>query len=243
MAFPITLHPLDRASGSATYTSPSSKLTILSAVNGPLEVPRRSDELPTSLLMGVNIRPHDGVAMVQERHLEELVRKTLQAVVLVKDYPRHLLQVVLQILRAERTAEEGSSVGDGYLGVLCGLLNAASLGVLDAAVGMKEVFVASLVGVSKDGKVVAEPGMQDRSVCRSLHVFCFGGKGGLLLSESEGRFSIHEWEKAMAVAREACLGSSLDVEMNGKTMRQTLLQGVRTKLENRIAMDHTWRAG
>ena len=243
MALPTTLHPLHRASGSATYTSPSSNLTILSAVNTPLEVSRRSDELPTSLLIEVNVRPHDGVGMVKERHLEELVRKTLQTVVLVEEYPRYLMQVGLQILRAERTAEEGSSVEDGYLGVLCGLLNAASLGVLDAAVAMKEVFVAILLGVSKDGKIAVEPTMRDRGACSSLHVFCFGGKGSLLLSESEGRFGIDEWEKVQAVAKEACLGSGLDVEMNGKAARQTLLQGVRAKLENRIALDQRWRAG
>ena len=243
MALPSTLHPLHRASGSATYTSPSSNLTILSAVNFPLEVPRRSDELPTSLLIDVNVRPHDGVGMVKERHLEELVKRTLQAVVLVEDYPRCLMQVGLQILRAERTAEEGFSVSDGYLGVLCGLLNAASLGALDAAVGMREVFVAVLIGVGRDGEVVAEPQVKDMGRCRSRHVFCFGGKSGLLLSESEGRFNIDEWEKAQAMAMQICLGSGSDVEMNGSDARQSLLQGVREKLQQRVEMDQRWRGG
>lgn len=243
MALPTTLHPLHRASGSATYTSPASNLTILSAVNFPLEVPRRSDELPTSLLIEVNVRPHDGVGMVKERHLEELVRKTLQAVVLVEDYPRCLMQVGLQVLRAERTAEEGSSVSDGYQGVLCGLLNATSLGALDAAVGMKEVFVAVLVGVKRTGEVVTEPGMKDRSSCRSLHVFCFGGKSGLLLCESEGRFDMDEWEKAQTSAKQICLGLGSDVEMNGSLTGQTLLQSVRGKLEQRVVTDQRWRGG
>ena len=243
MALPTTLHPLHRASGSATYTSSTSNLTILGVVNFPLEVPRRSDEIPTELLIEVNVRPHDGIGMVKERHLEELVRKTLQAVVLIEDHPRCLLQVGLQILRAERTAEEGSSVTDGYLGTLCGLLNAAGLGVLDAAVGMREVFVAVFVGVSAEGTVLVEPRMRDRGSCRSLHAFCFGGKGGLLLAESEGRFNLGEWEQAQAVAKKVCLGSGPDAEMNGTTTRQILLQGVRGKLEERIAMDQRWRGG
>jgi exosome complex component RRP46 len=243
MALPTALHPLHRASGSATYTSPTSHLTILSAVNFPLEVPRRSDELPTSLLIEVNVRPHDGVGMVKERHLEELVRKTLQAVVLVEDYPRCLMQVGLQVLRAERATEEGNSVADGYLGVLCGLLNAASFGALDAAVGMREVFVAVLIGVGRSGEVVAEPGMKDRSTCKSMHLFCFGGKSGLLLSESEGRFNMEDWEKAHGLAQQVCLGAGSDVEMNGSSTGQTLLQGVRGRIEQRVGMDQRWRGG
>lgn len=243
MALPTTLHPLRRASGSATYTSPTSHLTILSAVNFPLEVPRRSDEIPTSLLIEVNVRPHDGVGMVKERHLEELVRKTLHAIVLVEDYPRCLMQVGLQVLRAERATEEGSSITDGYLGVLCGLLNAASLGALDAAVGMREVFVAVLIGVSRSGEVTAEPGMKDRSSCTSLHLFCFGGKSGLLLSESEGRFNMEEWERAEDLAKQVCLGSGSDTEMNGSVAGQSLLQSVRGKLEQSVVMDQRWRGG
>lgn len=243
MALSTALHPLHRASGSATYTSPRTHLTILSAVNFPLEVPRRSEELPTSLLIEVNVRPHEGVGMVKERHLEELVRKTLHAVVLVEDYPRCLMQVGIQIMRAERATEEGSSIADGYLGVLCGLLNATSLGALDAAVGMREVFVAVLIGANSTGELIAEPGMQDRSSCKSLHLFCFGGKSGLLLSESEGRFNIEEWEKAQALAKQLCLGSGSNVGMNGSATQQTLLQGVRGKLERRVVMDQRWRGG
>ena len=243
MALSTTLHPLKRASGSATYASPYSNLTILSAVNYPLEVARRSDEIPMALLIEVNVRPHDGIGMVKERHLEELVRKTLQAVVLVEDYPRCLMQVGLQVLRAERTAEEGSGVEDGYLGVLCGLLNAASLGVVDAAVGMREVFVAVLIGVSKEGKIVVEPTIKDRGSCKSLHVFCFGGKGKVILSESEGSFNLGEGELAQSAAKQVCLGSGPDVEMNGNSTGQTLLQGFRAKLEQRVAMDQRWRGG
>lgn len=54
----VKLSPLDRADGSASYTSNGYSITV--AVNGPIEVQRR-DELPEEAAIDVVIRPATGV--------------------------------------------------------------------------------------------------------------------------------------------------------------------------------------
>lgn len=57
---PVSLNPLQRADGSATYSSNSNGYTVIAAVNGPIEVQRR-DELPEEAAIDVAIRPASGV--------------------------------------------------------------------------------------------------------------------------------------------------------------------------------------
>lgn len=97
MTIQTTLHPLNRADGSATYTSPNG-YSIVAAVNGPVEVQRR-DELPDEAYIEVNVRPHDGVGQVKERHLEAIIANTLCDVVFTQMFPRQMLQLTLQILK------------------------------------------------------------------------------------------------------------------------------------------------
>lgn len=97
MAMQASLHPLNRADGSATYTSPNG-YSVLAAVNGPIEVQRR-DELAEEAHIEVNIRPHDGVGQVKERHLEMVIANTLRDLVYVQMFPRQMVQLTLQILK------------------------------------------------------------------------------------------------------------------------------------------------
>jgi ribonuclease PH len=97
MAIQTSLHPLNHADGSAAYNSPNG-YSILAAVNGPVEVQRR-DELPDEAHIEVNVRPHDGVGQVKERHLELLIANTLHDVIYTEMFPRQMVQLTLQILK------------------------------------------------------------------------------------------------------------------------------------------------
>lgn len=54
----VSLNPLHRADGSATYSF--NGFTIICGVNGPIEVQRR-DELPEEAVIDVIVRPATGV--------------------------------------------------------------------------------------------------------------------------------------------------------------------------------------
>lgn len=113
MTVPIThLSPLHRADGSATYTSPSA-ITITASCSGPLEVPRRSDELPEECFVEVNIRPASGVGGVKERHLEKIVGDTVRAVLVEGWGAGRMVAVTLQVMRGGGQETSRSSVGFG----------------------------------------------------------------------------------------------------------------------------------
>ena len=255
-----TLHTLHRASGSATYVSPhanaysttqlrpSPALKITSAVNFPIEISRRSEELPDRLLIEVNLRPARGVGQVRERHVEELVRRTLEAVVMVEGFPRQMCQIGLQITSGE---DEGDVEGNGvaYLSTLAGCVNAALMGCLDAGVPMNTVAGAVLVGIGRNGETIVQPDLMESARCRSLHIFVFTADGRLLLAESEGNFSIGEWEMTESVARKLVLQLDMDTEKvytNGlqeQLENGSIIQMLRRSVDAKVTNDERWRDG
>ncbi|EXJ69428.1 uncharacterized protein A1O5_07464 [Cladophialophora psammophila CBS 110553] len=270
------LHTLLNADGSATYSAPHKSYKVVAGVNYPVEVPYRSDEMPESTLIEVNLRPHNGVGMVKERHVEELIKRTLQAIVLGEETPRTMLQVTLQVVSVESDESlpggvKGGGQGETYLDLLTSALNAAILGCLDAAVQMRTLAAAALVGISSgNGAVVTNPGVLQRKNCASLHMFAFSKDGRTLLMESEGKFSMESWQQAAHAARLAVLGHSVvtdartvtgtstnasdvnkhsngDVAMNGTDATTgnnsviCVLDVIRKAMEARVIKDESWR--
>ena len=244
----ISLHPLTRADGSASYTHAPTSITILCGVNFPVEAPARSS-LPEECYIEVNVRPHNGVGQVKERHLEGLVADTLRSVVLLEDYPRMMLQVTLQIMSQGRD-EEATSGGQGesYVSILAGLVNAALAGCLDAGVGMRATVVATTVAVMKGGgELKTDPSLRDIKGARSLHVVGFSSVGELVLVESEGRFTFAEWEDVEELGRRTCLGS-IGESGNRKVQdgeaeetEKSVLDKLRSAVEAKVTADNRWR--
>jgi exosome complex component RRP46 len=253
MTISLALHPLTRADGSATYTHTPSNTTILCGVNFPVEAPARSS-LPEECYVEVNVRPHNGVGQVKERHLECLVADTLRSVVLLEMYPRMMLQVTLQVMSQgkdeEATGGGGGGQGESYLPVLAGLVNVAVAACLDAGVGMKGTLVAAALAVMKGtGEVTIDPGVRDVKTARSLHVVGFSSSGEVVLVESEGTFTFEEWERVEALARTTCLGpvgESGDIKMQESKVEglgKSLLGVLRGAVETRVVADEGWRVG
>jgi exosome complex component RRP46 len=256
------LHSLVNADGSATYSAPSHSYKIVAGVNYPVEVPYRSDEIPESTFIEVNLRPHNGVSMVKERHVEELIKRTLGTIIIADETPRTMLQITLQVVSVETDESlpggiKGGGQGETYLDVLASAFNAAVLGCLDAAVPMRTVAGAVLVGIGSDRHFMVSPGVVARKKCASLHVFGFDRDGKILLMESEGKFGMDDWKEAEQVARLAVLGSSHktnaanvnkqngDVAMNGSDTGGSpaicVLDVVRKAMEDRVIKDEAWR--
>jgi exosome complex component RRP46 len=237
----IVLQPLQNADGSASYTAPNGLHSITVGVNYPVEVQYRSDELPESTLVEVNLRPSNGVALVKERHIEQLVKRVLEGIVRLEQTPRMMLQLTLQVTATEVDETLPGGVKDGgsgetYLPLLASAINAAVLGCVVAGVEMRQIAGAALVGVLganvNDG-YTASPGAQERKNCRSLHVFALDGTGELLLAESEGFFKLNDWDRSLGLARREVLGSDGSYDRDGvidigllDLMRQTIKAGV-----------------
>jgi exosome complex component RRP46 len=258
----VMLHTLASADGSATYISPDGGYKILAGVNYPVEVPYRSDELADSTFVEVNLRPHNGVGMVKERHVEQLIKRTLQAVIFGQETPRTMLQITLQVMSVENDESlpggiKGGGQGETYLDMLAAALNAAVLGSLDAGVQMRTMVGATVIGLTRDGQVVVSPGVLQRKRCSSLHVFAFNKQGKTLLMESEGKFNMPDWKQADQIARSVVLGhlantitsdsinnhNGGDAATNGTpdTLARSVMDIFAKALEVRVIKDESWR--
>ncbi|KAF4554879.1 Exosome complex component RRP46-like protein [Elsinoe fawcettii] len=255
------LGPLDRADGSATYSH--SGYSVICAVNGPVEVQRR-DEIPDEAAIEVNVRPMIGVGGPKERHIETLIHATLRHIILTHLHPRTLIQITLQILSVPGT--ESDLRPSSHVHLLPSLLNAASLGLLHASIPLSTTLTSAMVSLpsSTTDNAILDPSPAQIKAANSTHVFAFSAKGEALLVESEGSFSIEEWQRAEEVARGACLGlvsegeeGEEDVEMDDgeeggvglpgifggrKGQNPSVMDVLREAVEERVKEAGKWRS-
>jgi hypothetical protein len=107
-----SLSQLSRPDGSAAYKCPATGYNILSAVNGPVELPGRRDALkPEEATVEVFVKPGTTTAGVAERYVEGILRSVLGKVVLgrEKGFPRRGVVITLAIAGGENM-ERGDSV-------------------------------------------------------------------------------------------------------------------------------------
>lgn len=116
---------------------------------------------------------------------------------------------------------------------------------------MRSTATASFVAiVSRDGtkQTLVNPSARDLDFAQSVHVLAFTSQDELLLAESEGDFTVKEWDDVYDTAKKICCQSGgpgkTDIEMmlddqdhGGPDMRQFL----RSTLETKIAADLHWK--
>eukprot|EP00560_Eucampia_antarctica_P006068 CAMPEP_0197824876 /NCGR_PEP_ID=MMETSP1437-20131217/2079_1 /TAXON_ID=49252 ORGANISM="Eucampia antarctica, Strain CCMP1452" /NCGR_SAMPLE_ID=MMETSP1437 /ASSEMBLY_ACC=CAM_ASM_001096 /LENGTH=274 /DNA_ID=CAMNT_0043424679 /DNA_START=3 /DNA_END=827 /DNA_ORIENTATION=- len=126
------LSTLTRADGSAKFCAGST--TVLAAVYGPV-APRMSNrELPDRAMISVVWKQQSAASYgATERELERFVVDALTCCIQVRDHPRTVIQVVLQVITAD-----GS--------VLSTAINAAVMAILDTGIiAMKSMPIASTI--------------------------------------------------------------------------------------------------
>lgn len=107
-----SLSHLNRADGSATYKCPATGYNILSAVNGPVELPARREALkPEEATVDVFVKPGTTTGGVGERAVENHLRSVLGKIVLgrEKGFARRGVIVTLNIVGGENV-QRGDSV-------------------------------------------------------------------------------------------------------------------------------------
>ncbi|KAI1466810.1 uncharacterized protein F4812DRAFT_67395 [Daldinia caldariorum] len=242
------LSHLQNADGSATFSFAG--YTVVGAVNGPIEVQRR-DELPEEAAVDVIVRPAAGVGGTRERHLESLIQSTLRQIILVNNFPRTLIQVILQVTTAPENEYVNAKVAQATsnLPILPALLQTAVLSLLSAALPLTATLTSTSLAVVADGqskKVVLNPSPREIQTSQSFHVFSFTSHDELILAESEGSFTMKEWDDAFTVAQRQCCplttagdGDALmdDDSLPGANLKQF----VRSTLEEKIASDLHWK--
>lgn len=122
-------------------------LTIaMATVRGPMECARRSDELPDRAILDVVCKATPFASSGDRRvtnpntdrrllEISHLLKRALEAAVLLQLYPKSRIEVVVCLL-----ADDG--------GRLCAAINAASLALVDAGIPMKDLVCSCSAGYS-----------------------------------------------------------------------------------------------
>ena len=101
---------------------------------------------------------------------------------------------------------------------------------------MHFTFSSTLLAVLADTTIIADPSISNLESARSMHVFAFGSQGDLLLSESQGAFTIDEWDRIEGVARGKCVEA-----LQGRDVEGVLQQKLRATISNRVTADERWK--
>lgn len=113
---------------------------------------------------------------------------------------------------------------------------------------MSTTLTAVLLAIQDDGaegEIVCHPGPVDLRRAQSRHALALTSQRELLLVESEGTFTMEQWERVYARAEEYCCGVvSEDREMRdgGDGDGQgSMLEHVQATVHEKIAVDVAWR--
>ncbi|KAK0368328.1 exosome complex subunit Rrp46 [Colletotrichum limetticola] len=177
-----------------------------------------------------------------ERQLENILRSALRQLIPVKNFPRCLIQVTLQVTETPQNDYANSKVvqAQSSLPLLPALFHSAILALLSAAVPLKAIATcATLAVVRKGDKIIADPSPLEIDQSKSLHVVIFTSQNDLLLLESEGTFSMAEWDEVINKGQSVCsqhrqaeLGVAMDDDSQDATDMQ---QFIRTVMESKAA--------
>ncbi|KAM3448223.1 hypothetical protein MY3296_008021 [Beauveria thailandica] len=259
------LAPLPKADGSATYSY--SGYTVTGAVNGPIEAQRR-DENPFEALIDVNVRPAAGVGADEgiwrdtgtaERLLESILQRALRQLIPIRNFPRSMIQITLQVTETPENAYANTKVVQAQLNlaIIPALLHAAILSLLTAAIPLKTIATAVTLAVpavggddsssSSSSNMVVDPSAREADTARSLHVLGYTADNELLLAESQGAFTVDEWEAVLQTGQQACCRAARqelgeDTAMaDGGLEAPSIRAFVRSVMETKIAGDFAWK--
>jgi exosome complex component RRP46 len=129
-------------------------------------------------------------------------------------------------------------------------MQTAVLALLSAGVPMRATATATAVAIThQDGakKTVVDPTPRDIETAQSAHVLAFTSHDELLLAESEGDFTVKEWDDVYETAKSVCCHSAAakegmemvldDESTGGPDMRQF----IRSAMESKVAADLHWK--
>lgn len=123
------------------------------------------------------------------------------------------------------------------------------LALLSGGIPLRTTATATAVAVfTEDGenRFVVDPSPREAEDAQSTHVFAFTSHDELLLVESEGDFSMEEWQSAHDTAKRICCETSkqagIDIILDDEKQEGPGLRHfIRSTLEAKVASDLHWK--
>jgi exosome complex component RRP41 len=188
---------LKNADGSAYIEFGKNK--ILAGVFGPRDVhPKHMADQDSGIL---RCRYHMSPFSVTERknpapsrreiEISKVIKEALQPAVILKDFPRTVVDVFIEILQA-----------DG--GSRCAALDAASVALVDAGIPMRDIVCACAAGKVADKIVLDVNDEEDKEGQADMPVAYMPNLGKITLMQLDGILTPSEYKKCLETAISGC---------------------------------------
>jgi len=125
------------------------------------------------------------------------------------------------------------------LPILPALLHTAVLALLSASTPLAKTIASTLLVSNGSKGIIRNPTLMQVQEAQSVHIFAFDSFKELLIAESEGDFSMGEWEELYKVAEQLCCGSHADDPMQEE--EQSMQQFIQNALREKVADDFQWK--
>lgn len=135
------------------------------------------------------------------------------------------------------------------LPIIPALLHTAILALLSASTPLVVTATSAIVAldtVGEHSRVIRNPSIHQIEGATSVHVFGFTSQGFLLLVESEGAFSVQDWDLVYEAAKGLCCGGPCtDHEMatdNEDNNSGAMHEFMKAALQSKVSTDFSWKA-
>lgn len=131
--------------------------------------------------------------------------------------------------------------------LLPSLLQTSVLALLSASLPLSKTLTSVLLAVSSDAAsnaLIRNPTPAQLQGAKSVHVLAFTSHGELILTESEGCFTMKEWESVYDTGKRLCCDeSSEDDDMRGQLEENpgSMDMFVKSILKEKVANDLHWK--
>lgn len=133
------------------------------------------------------------------------------------------------------------------LPILPALLQASVLALLSAATPLSTTLSSTIIALGGDeGNVLIEnPTPRQIQVAQSIHVFAFTSEAKLVLNESQGLFTLEDWETYHDYAKDICCIKASDKDPDamddGHTVVGSAAQLIKSALQAKVEGDLYWK--
>lgn len=107
---------------------------------------------------------------------------------------------------------------------------------------------SAFLALTSDGSarsIIKNPSIVQCEGADSVHVLAFTSHGDLLVAESEGSFSLEDWETVFEAAKAICCDdskTSVDHSMqDGELEKGSMMDFVKSTLQTKVAADLHWK--
>ena len=123
------------------------------------------------------------------------------------------------------------------------------LALVSAAIPLRATATSTAIAVTREGsakKLITDPAPSEVETAESVHVLAFTSHEELLLAESEGDFTMKDWDEVHRAAQAICCDrgekSGLDMVLDDEEQKgPDMGRFLRSMVESKITSDLRWK--